>query len=449
MRGIAFLAAVAFALVGCASQVPTSPGPTPQVSASPSAAPSGIDPPPDGSPPAQPTPPAAPTDAPTVAPVALFEVDPPSTDPPTLSGTVGLEWRRARFDEYMIGSSLAARPNAWLYLLFSHGGTSAIPEVVLTKDFQSWVVTTPPIRAPGCGDGGSVAGSATAWLLRCGDLFRSADGRAWDRIELPEATSSELRHLVSDGQTFVGYRGEYPADDGVWVSDEGSVWRKIALPGAPFVRVDALIGRRGGGFVLAGRTAETRDLLREAHDMQWYSLPGEQALWTSADGATWTAIPVGAAFEGARITGLAADGPGDGLVAVGYFGENLENNVRQRVGVWRTTDMARWEHLNGAAFELLEPWTGQVRVVATNERWLLVGARLATAAGGESDLTPMGVTAGSDDGSSWWSIAPVELDPEPYGLNDLVATGNRVVVLGELARPGLEAGGPAVWVSPG
>lgn len=223
----------------------------------------------------------------------------------------------------------------------------------------------------------------------------------------------------------------------------------MRLPGAPFVRVDALIGREDGGYVLAGRAADTADGLREAHDMQWYSLPGTQMIWTSPDGTDWTALPLGDAFVGGRITGLASDGPGGGIVAVGYLGEDLEDGVEQIPTVWRSGDEVAWQRLVGPTFALLASDIGATRVVATDERWLVIAARMRDDAASIWDLTSSGVTAGSEDGSAWWATGPIALEEESYSIHDVASADGRLVILGETNTSARNPMGDArIWLSP-
>lgn len=426
------VAIIASAVAGCGSQpIPSSTQGSTTATASP------ITPSPE------PTLAPSPTAGPAVVVVA------PSTGTPARPGEIGLDWARQHVDEGVAGSALAHGPGGWVHLLSSDGEIPLTPDVAFSPDLRTWETVTPPGDIVQCGDGGSVASTSTTWLLRCGGLFRSADGRSW--VQVPGASDAairEVRHLVSDGRAFVGWRGDYPAETGIWSSTDGERWTRVELPGTPFVRVDSVIGRPIGGFVLAGRTAASAEDLREAHDMQWYSLPGAQAIWTSGDGVTWTAAPVGATFDGGRITGLAADGSGGGLVAVGYMGTDSETHGHQPPAVWRTSDLVTWQRLVGVAFDVVEDQVGEVRIVATADRWLLVGARLRENADGGVGQTAAGVTAGSEDGTAWWTVWPIELDRSAYISDPMVATADRLVIL--YNEPGGSDGGgsTSIWTSP-
>lgn len=397
-----------------------------------------------------PSPTLAPT--PTPSPTPAIAVVPPSTGSPDRAGAVGLDWALAHTDRAVWGSIIEHGPGGWVHLLTTDGEIPNTPRLMLSPDLEAWDDVTPAGDVVACGDGGSLAASASAWLLRCGGLWRSVDGQTWEPVEGStddESPLTELRRVISDGRTFVAVRGEYPADDGIWASADGQAWTKVNLPGAPFVRVDALEGLAGGGFILAGRVADTADGLREAHDMQWYSLPGTQATWTSQDGTDWTALPLGDAFVGGRITGLAADGPGGGIVAVGYVGENLEDGVERIPTVWRSSDKVTWQRLVGPTFALLASDIGATKVVATKERWLVVAARLRDDAANIWDLTSSGVTAGSEDGAAWWATGPIPLEEGRYTINDVASADGRLAILGEANTSARNPTGDArIWVSP-
>lgn len=434
------VALVLIALIACTASPTPFPSPSrPSAGPSPSATPS------PALTPAFPTPSWAAT--PTLRPTP----SPETTGPP--AGAIGLDWALIRRERWVGPGAIAVGPGGWVHLVARDGEIPNTPDVIWSPDLRSWSVVTPPGDVVACGDGGALAASDSTWLLSCGGLFNSIDGRIWKTVRASGSQLvpvRQLRHIVSDGRTFVAYQGEYPADTSLWRSEDGSSWTAVTLPGAPVVRVDALIARHTGGFVLAGRVAGSAEELREAHDMQWYSLPGTEAIWTSTDGSAWTALELGSAFDGGRITGLAADGPGGGLVAVGYLGENLEDGVNQRSAVWRSSDFRAWQLLEGAAFDVVVPYIGDIRVAATAERWLLVAARPSEDAGSQSGMTQVGVTAGSDDGTTWWAIKPIMLRADTYGIDAIVGTRNRLVILGQITPPGsgLFRTDTMIWTSP-
>jgi hypothetical protein len=333
-----------------------------------------------------------------------------------------------------------------MHMLTTDGEIPSTPRLLLSDDLRSWEDVTPAGDVVACGDGGALAASTTTYLLRCGGLWRSADGRAWAQVDATTSDGTpadELHYLVSDGSGFVATVGRYPPTDGVWTSPDGSDWTKRKLPGASHVRMDALMARRSGGYLLAGRGADSAASLEETHGIQWESRPGTQALWESDDGLEWTSLPLDEGWDQARISGLAADGPGGGLLAVGLVGGSLENGTLegQVPAIWRSSDGTAWQRLTGPTFEFVEGDPGATRVVSTAARWLVVASR--------TPGSPLGIAAGSEDGTAWWPADAIAVDDDGYVLNEIVSTGDQLVALGAgVETPTMTPADVMLWASP-
>ena len=379
-------------------------------------------------------------------PVAV-DVIAPRDSRPEGPGLTGIDWSGATAgDGY--GSVVAAGPAGWLYLASHDGKIPVMPRLRLSSDLRSWADVTPTVPRISCGDGGSLAGSESAYVLSCGGVWRSDDGRTWTAASAPQSTSAGLHvdAVASDGRSFVGWDRSTTVS-GLWYSSDGRTWTVTGLPGDRGV-VDAVAGRPTGGYVVAGRVGQPAadldppDGAGPAHT----SLRGTQAFWASDDGRAWSAPVMPPGFEDARANALAADGPGGGVVAVGLMGQiDEERNVEPVPTVWRSVDLVRWERLIGPAVGLLEPNYGDTRVVATTQRWLLLGSRLRADAASLWDLTAIGTAAGSEDGRAWWGGAPIPLSDEPYTIADVAVRDGRIVVLG---NDSTGDGGAHVWVSP-
>ena len=396
--------------------------------------------------------PAAPTPSPSPVVPAVGEVVPPNTEAPEGDGTLGLDWVLATKDEGW-GTGIVHGPAGWLYVALFDGEIPMIPRLRLSSDLRTWDEQKPDIAGM---EGGSwaLAASDTAYVLagQNAGVWRSTDGRRWTAVAAADGAGSSVdaSGVVSDGRGFVAWRGPL-ATDGLWTSRDGRTWVKVALPGAPAVIVDAVTAQPSGGYVLAGRAGETPAALDavEGPAQRWEARPGTQAVWTSIDGATWLPVPMGAGFKAARITGVAAGGPGGGILAVGNDGLfDEQRNVERGVVVWRWADRVGWERLMGQGFPPIEQDAGATRVLATPDRWLIVGSRMRADARNVLDLTPQGVVAGSEDGSAWWAVAPVVLGSVPpnYYLDAIGTEPGRLVFLTN-SGPSI-VGTVRIWVSP-
>lgn len=377
----------------------------------------------------------------------MSEVVQPGASMPDLDGAIGLDWAEVHADPGEFGGTIVLGPAGWIHDLYVDNG-SPVARFELSADLTTWRDIKPTGKFAEC-TFPSLAATQTAYFGACGNLWRSVDGISWKAItatieggEPPDG----LADLASDGSILLGWAGGYPASDGVWTSSDGATWSKVRLPGGPHLLVDAVTARPTGGFMVSGRVAATAEELDEAAgDWPPFStLPGRQALWTTDDGSSWTNLDIGDAFDGARIIGLALDGPGGGVVATGIIGSDSREVESTRVAaLWRSVDLRSWQHLVGPQIDMaaLEPDT--MHVVATPARWILLAE--------PEGVNAIAVVAGSEDGGSWWATDPIRLEASgaSYSIVDVVRTKDQLVVLGELISP--HAGdrpGARIWLSP-
>ena len=148
------------------------------------------------------------------------------------------------------------------------------------------------------GDVGPGARDPSLWL--------SADGSAWDELEMPDqSTGFTLAQLItaSDG-TYVAYgshsiRGEVGAESIGLRSTDGKSWQEVET-GLPLVIDFQVIERGPAGYLLVGgQTAETNP-----------------TLWLSADGLAWELVHEFAQTK-RWIQIHDADGGADGYVVLG------------------------------------------------------------------------------------------------------------------------------------
>jgi hypothetical protein len=150
-------------------------------------------------------------------------------------------------------------------------------------------------------------------------VWTSGDGQAWHVTSLPVpggSASAELQYVAVSGRHVVAL-GEKTSASGAEAAlaevsaDGGVTWRTepLPLPG-PKGPASVTAITAAGGFTAVGT----------------YGQPGQLnvAVWTSPDGARWTAsTPHGTGLNGTgvqQITGLAAasGGPGGSLIGVGF-----------------------------------------------------------------------------------------------------------------------------------
>jgi hypothetical protein len=326
------------------------------------------------------------------------------------------------------------------------GEIPSIPRIRLSGDLRTWTQRKPDHAGIQGGVNWALAADDEAYVLAGNGLFRSADGRHWTRGHAAKAAMGRLDadSVASDGRRFVAWQGTM-GSGGVWASPDGRTWRRVRLPGAPAVIIDSLAARPGGGFVAAGRIGATVAELdaQVGEFLQWETLPGTQAVWTSRDGTTWKRVAVGDRFARTRLTDVAAGGPGGGIVALGLTGEfGRDSGEDLEVTAWRWTSGGGWHRLQGRAFAIVEADPGTARILAARGRWLVVGART------DATARHPGTIGGSDDGARWWAVEPRVLgtDPRAYYIDAVASVPGRLAFL--VNGGGVDARPIRVWASP-
>ncbi|TDC57805.1 hypothetical protein E1281_03790 [Actinomadura sp. KC345] len=176
---------------------------------------------------------------------------------------------------------------------------------------------------------GSTNGGAAIWT--------APDGRAWQRARFP-GTGGRMSDVVRGGKGWLAVgrtSGESPGPLAM-TSKDGVTWRKAAFPGGP-PPVAAAAGP--SGYVAAGtgviwRSADLTtwrrtDLDGAPSDVtaaagRYVAVGGKDgapAVWTSADGAKWTAAGLPAGLAAGPLAKVAAHG--SVLVAIGADGASL------------------------------------------------------------------------------------------------------------------------------
>jgi hypothetical protein len=173
-----------------------------------------------------------------------------------------------------------------------------------------------------------------------GVVWVSADGYDWTRIDDEALFGGPgwqgLRGVSAGGPGLVAGGWDSSGGDSdaaVWVSADGETWERVpaeeAVFGGPNDQKIESVTAGGPGVVAVGWDGSRGDL--------------HAAVWVSADGYTWTRIPHDATVFGApgeqEMFSVVAGGPG--VVAVGF----AESDGDPQAAVWVSADGQTWTRL--------------------------------------------------------------------------------------------------------
>jgi hypothetical protein len=317
---------------------------------------------------------------------------------------------------------------AWARI--SHDAAVFGPPAGETTASMAWVTVGGPGLAAVGYEGDSETMRAAVWT--------SADGLAWTRVPYDEAVfgsaaatgTTTMSSVVAGGPGLVAVGAEWGGEDqdgAVWTSADGLTWSRVQPDEAVF-----------GGYdnqVIESVAAGGPGLVA----VGWDHACGESdaAVWVSADGLAWTRVS-DAALGGAGdqvMWGVAAGGPG--LVAVG--GEFLTDNS---AAVWTSVDGLTWSRVPPDEAVFGGPDSQSMESVAAGGPGLVaVGYDYS---GGDAD----GAVWTSADGLAW---ARVPHDEAVFGgdgaqsISGVVAGGPGLVAVGGNFLG--EDGAPLVWWS--
>jgi hypothetical protein len=152
--------------------------------------------------------------------------------------------------------------------------------------------------------------------------------------------------VAAGGRTCPGTAGEPPCFASLWRSDDGRAWTQIPRSSVlELGPVDIALRSNGpdtgvvdiaagpGGYVAIGIS---------------YEHPGSLAtVWTSSDGATWTAVPGGPLWETARLRAVAAIDSRWIIVGETFLQDG------PRAAIWTSVDLATWTRIaDGPIFDI-------------------------------------------------------------------------------------------------
>jgi hypothetical protein len=171
-------------------------------------------------------------------------------------------------------------------------------------DGRPWSIAAggPGLVAVGASGSTDAPGPAVVWT--------SADGLSWARIPAdPALADAQMRAVADVAGIGLVAAGEDPTGTGViWISADGRRWQRASATGQgdqrTKVRLTAVIAGGPGVVVIGSATESTQSTAA--------------AVWTSADGVTWTREASGVEFSYSELAAVARWR--DGLVAVGDTG---------------------------------------------------------------------------------------------------------------------------------
>ena len=223
----------------------------------------------------------------------------------------------------------------------------------------------------------SVAAAPNGWLIAVGATlgpdgqetpvaWTSPDGAAWKRVAVPRnGRGGEMSDVVAGpgGLVAVGWQDtDIGTHPAIWASANGSVWSAVPFsPGGGATGTIQAIAHAESGYVAVG-TIQPDGLLSAG------------AAWTSADGRAWSSVADQVAFTpppdtagrggGISLVDVVAGGPG--LVAIG----ELDTRSGPIGVIFTSRDGATWARqapdpvVAGAFLRSLTRWAGGIAIAA-------------------------------------------------------------------------------------
>jgi hypothetical protein len=297
---------------------------------------------------------------------------------------------------------------------------------------RSVVVGGPGLVAVGYGQSGDDFDAA---------VWTSADSATWSRVPHDEDIfggngNQFMFDVVAGGPGFVAVGADVSggdADTAIWTSADGLTWSRVPHDEEVFGGEDV---QRVWSVTVGGPGLVAVGVAGPSPDV-------DGAVWTSVDGETWTRVPHDEAVfggDGVQWMWSVVEG-GPGLVAVGYDESGADGD--KEAAVWTSTDGEAWTRVpqDAAVFG----GAGEQRmwgVAATDAGLVAVGA---DGSGGDFD----GAVWTSVDGISWARLPDAEASlggPGDQTMTYVAVVGPDLVAVG-YEGPSDEADG-AVWTAP-
>jgi hypothetical protein len=334
----------------------------------------------------------------------------------------GLDWRRLKPSDPVAGlRRVTAWSGGFIAIGAPVGDGAAVHTPIWTSiDGASWVplslpfgpgaITTDIVEVGGVLVTLTLQGTATSecepvrfarCVARDGPLraWSSTNGRDWHEGLAPATILPGHEIYELDAPELVASADHALAADldVAWaaVSSDGVNWVTVgdAMPAGLESRPGTIAGL-GSSLVAIGTHGRRKDT--------------RAALFESADGASWTTIPLETTLDGITF-GLHLVAAADGLIAIGAVGGAPAPELW-----WGRLDGRRWEHLAG--YPPLGTWYGNELGSGLGPNGYLVGDGVRMLAYG-ADAKPRAWL--SADGTTWTSLAISGRAPETDGRPDV------------------------------
>ena len=330
-----------------------------------------------------------------------------------------------------------------------------------SSDGQTWEPVPPEELGPGTindvtavGPGLVAVGTTDNELRRIqgtqpggpsqGVVWTSEDGRTWTRFDdLPVIRDADFgpSDITAGGPGVVAVGAQNRA----WFSSDGLAWEAASVPSVPDDVYPGDDGRHPQIYMTDVASSGDRLLALGTALLKGGGPPPEYetwipVMWTSADGRSWTDVPVDPeVFPREGSIDALTHGPG-GFVAVGSDGD--------RPAVWRSADGLGWHRVSSKAFASRVALPGR-----SSAMWSIAASELgyvAVGVDGFCEIECRSVEAAiwtSKDGESWTRVSPGDVFKTDTQAEtgaqawQVVAWGSRFVVEGEYD------GRDSIWVS--
>lgn len=236
-----------------------------------------------------------------------------------------------------------------------------------------------------------IAGGPGLMAVGDGAVFVSADGVAWDRIDLPwdnVGWVGQVYGVASGPEGTLVAVGNDGRDAAIWASTDGLSWNRVSsdVLGGPDFQSILRVVVGGPGFVAVGQDGSNA------------------GVWVSPDGYGWTKVEDEDLLAGSEIKVSISDVKtgGPGLVAVGSAG--LPEGDGFTGAAWVSRDGYQWDRLPNETFAAETGTTGleSTTVHPATGRLIAFGSEMWTSTDGyhwvvtERDLPSGGPVPGAE-----------------------------------------------------
>ena len=275
-------------------------------------------------------------------------------------------------------------------------------------------------------------------------VWRSTDGRTWQRTELDRGSSAVLLRLATietspAGFVIVGWAVDTEtsrARAAAWTSPDGVAWTRAEDTadmdvGLCFEESD---GPSCGGMTGVVATPSGFVAVGSDHARAAGTEPGRPAAWTSPDGLTWTQANTGLDFVGALSD---VEVGGSGLIAVGSICPPECHSPLAGAVAATSVDGSTW------SFRKVDGAVGGQQLATVDGRVFALGVlKRDTDQAAELELWQ------TADGVAWQRVTAMPPTTDAYGGADIEAANGRLVIVGWQSVTGVDGVRNFAYASP-